>query len=94
VRQFIFKLALALGKTVEEVLSMSSREFIEWKIYFKWNLTPQDAENARHCIMCDLIAKCFGNKRARPSDFMPSSGFPKIQSIEEQKSALFGKKND
>jgi hypothetical protein len=79
--------------TVEDLLKkMSSKEFAEWLIYYKWNLFPEDMENVRHCITCDLIAKSLGNKNSTPSAYMPKVGFPRIQTVEEMKSVLIGKK--
>ena len=87
-------MALALGCTVEELLSrISSRELTEWMVYYQ--LEPWGGERADvgAAIVASTIAEIHRNpkKRARPykaSDFMPRFERPKQQSVSDMRSML------
>jgi len=93
VRRFYFRLALALGTTVGELLGrISSRELSEWMAYYElepWGTVPADY---RAGIVAAVTANANRDpKRQRrpfaPQDFMPvwSRPQPRRQSPEEQR---------
>lgn len=66
------RLALALGRTIEELgASMSSRELSRWQAYDRISPIGEIQADARHGVLCTLVARVAGNKTARPLDFIP-----------------------
>lgn len=70
---FLFRLALALGKTVGELeASLSQRELMEWVDYYAIDPFGSFRTDIQTGILGTVIAQVIGgNKRARPSHFMP-----------------------
>ena len=92
----MFDLAIALGKTVQELeQSLSSSEFTEWMAYFSLQPFGHYREDLRTGILASLIANIHKDKsRAnfKPRDFMPFVDNPDDQLIEprsaEEEAAL------
>jgi hypothetical protein len=84
--QFLFRLALELGKTVGELSrDLTARELASWMAYFQLNpLGRRDDE--RMAVTCATIAQCAGNSKVTPEDFLPKEVKP--QTIEEQIAVL------
>jgi len=68
----MFRLALALGKTVAELeRTLTIHELAEWIAY--WSIEPFGDEYRQTAQICNVIALVNGNKRSRTEDFMPSA---------------------
>lgn len=70
----MFRLALALGKTVREIeTGMDSAELSEWIAYT--NIEPLADPWQIGALQCALMANCWssGKKRFRVEDFLPKS---------------------
>lgn len=70
---FLFRLALALGRTVAELeASLSQRELLEWAEFYSIDPFGGFRADIQTGILSTVIASVIGgNKRAKPSDFMP-----------------------
>jgi len=88
----MFRLALALGRTVQELgRSVTVSELREWWAYY--NLEPFGplAEDWRHGIACDVAAKTQGAKRRKARHHMLSKEAKRrTQSPDEIMAALSG----
>lgn len=88
--QFIFRLALLLGKTCGEIRhTMSCEEFFGWMVYFnEIEIMPDPTRSAAQ--ICAVIANANrGKGRAyRAQDFMPRLGRKRKQSAEEMMAAF------
>lgn len=81
--RFAFRLALALGCTVRELLQrIDSEELTLWHAYY--NLEPWGEERAdiRAAIVASTTANCFSTKRHKLTDFLPKWEKPEPQSWE------------
>jgi hypothetical protein len=72
--RFAHRLALALGMTVDELLSrISLDEFLRWQAYFAFE--PFGDAWLRTAMTLAMAGNCAGGKRGgrsfRPDDFMP-----------------------
>jgi hypothetical protein len=83
VRRFLFKLALALGRTVRELEgSISSAELSEWIAYNAIDPMPDPAYEAG--LQCAVMANMWTSKgKAKPEDFMRLARPVRILSGEE-----------
>lgn len=80
---FIYRLALALGKTVPELMrGMTGRQLGEWLAYFKLR-DPEEKSDYRTGQICSAIYATHGVK-SKPADWMPKPVAPKKQSVKEQ----------
>ena len=74
-RRFVFRLALALGKTVGELLdSIDSRELTEWQIFDSIDPIGAWRDDYASGLLCALQANMNRRKGAKafvPQDFMP-----------------------
>lgn len=70
----MFRLALALGMTVDELLDrMSSRELTEWMIYYEMEPFGAARDNLHAGIVAATMAnvnRAKGRKPLKPGDFM------------------------
>lgn len=79
-RRFYFRLALALGKTVEELLSeISSHELTEWYAYNRLEPIPEPWRQTG--LQCSTIASSATGKFIPAEDFMP---LPRTEQTPEQ----------
>ena len=68
----MFKVALALGKTVREIEdTMPASELTEWALFYQMHPFGEFRADLRAGIVASVIAQTAGNKTAKPSDFMP-----------------------
>lgn len=71
--RFIFKLALALGKTVNELLStLDSVELTYWRAYYRIDPFGQDRNDLANGIVAATVANCH---RSRNTDAYKASQF-------------------
>lgn len=69
-RKFIFKLALALGRTVDELLaSMSSAELSEWIAFDRVERLPDPYWIGG--MIASVVANSIAGAKTTPSDFIP-----------------------
>lgn len=67
---FVHRLALALGKTVTELLrECTAAELSTWAAYFDV-APPEHTDDHRAALICATMAKLHG-RRAKIDDFMP-----------------------
>lgn len=73
-RVFYFRLALALGMTVAEMLSrISARELMEWMAYYRLEPFGQERENLHAAMVAAAVVNVNRGERQRPvkpADFM------------------------
>ncbi len=81
-RRFCFKLALALGKDVREVLGWPSPLISEWLAYDQLDPLPDSWYQTG--ILASITANAWGKSKHRPEDFIPRVKTRRKQSIEEQ----------
>ena len=82
----MFRLALALGRTVQELGdSLSSAELAEWVAF--WSIEPFGDLWRQTGSICCTTALVNGNKFSKPEDFMPSAR-KQTQSPEEMQQEL------
>jgi len=71
---FLFRLALALGRTVAELeSSLGSRELTEWLAYYKLEPFGQERDNWHTGVLASMYAnvhKASGKPASKPSDFI------------------------
>ena len=70
----MFRLALALGMTVEELGErMSSRELSEWLAFDRISPIGDERDDLRSAIVASTVANCHRsrNEPFTPQDFMP-----------------------
>ena len=83
----MFRLALALGRTVQELGdSLSSAELAEWVAF--WSIEPFGDLWRQTGSICCTTALVNGNKFSKPEDFMPSARKKDWQTEEEMKEEL------
>ncbi len=71
-RRFTFRLALALGMTVREMLSrMSALELTEWQRYYDVEPFGEERSDLRAAIVARVIAQSNGARAAKLEDFIP-----------------------
>ena len=88
----MFRLALALGMTVEELgWRLSAKECAEWMAFFMLEPWGTEVEDWRAALITSAVANGYRDPKKRrkpyePSDFMPRYEAPKMQeqSWEEQ----------
>ena len=86
---FVHRLALALGRTVPELLrGMAPQELGEWLAYFRVR-DPERHDNYRTGQICAAIYQTHGVKLT-PSDFMPKEQQVRTQTRSQQIAALKG----
>ena len=74
-RRFHFRLALALGMTVKELLGKTdARELMEWRAYCELEPFGQDRADAGAAMVAYTVATVNGVKNVEPSDFLPRFG--------------------
>ena len=67
----MFRLALALGKTVGEIeQGMSSAEFFEWAEFYRQEPFGDMRADFRNAMLCSVVANTYGKKKTKVSDFM------------------------
>ena len=73
--RFLFRLALALGKTVAELRQgMTAEELHEWMAYYEIDPFGNDRADLNSAIVASTMANCHRGKTQRPykpADFMP-----------------------
>ncbi|EXI86092.1 MAG: hypothetical protein AW12_02174 [Candidatus Accumulibacter sp. BA-94] len=74
----LFRLALAMGRTLQELrAALSYAEFQEWCLYYQIEPWGEDRSDLRAGIVASTVANYAGRTRAegaepvRPADFMP-----------------------
>jgi hypothetical protein len=74
----LFRLALAMGRTIQELRAvLSYREFCEWCLYYQIEPWGEERADLRAGIVASTIASYAGKERsmsappALPADFMP-----------------------
>ena len=88
-RRFVFTLALALGKTVAQLLSeISSRELTEWVAFNNISPIGEERGDARQAFTTAAIVNAFRGKNsqpAKPAHFMPwTKTHRKRQTVKQQ----------
>jgi len=80
----MFRLALALGKTVGELEeTLTPTEFLEWQIFnVSWPIGERRLD-LNFAQLCAVIAQVNGNRNARPIDFMLATDQPLQENPEE-----------
>lgn len=69
---FYFRLALALGKTVKQLLhEVSSAELCEWRAYFKHEPWGSIMDDQRHGIAVAALANINRDRKSKPDPFRP-----------------------
>ena len=69
---FYFRLALALGKTVRQLLNeISSAEICEWRAYFALEPWGSIMDDQRHGIAVAALANINRNEKRKPDPFKP-----------------------
>lgn len=68
-RRFLFRLALALGRTVAEVERMPAREVDEWQRYYALEPFGAWRDNAHAGLIAAQLANVHRKKSARPVTF-------------------------
>lgn len=82
-RRLIFRLALALGRTVRELLDgLDSAELSEWLAYMQ--LEPLPDPWYQTGLMCAVMTRIWTKGRPHPQDFMPRVRSRRRQSVQEQ----------
>lgn len=87
----MFRLALALGKSLAEVEALSGRELDRWKAYHEVEPLPDPHWDAAH--LCSVIASVMGakGKRYTVDDFLPriAERKPRRRQTPEEMAAAF-----
>lgn len=91
-RRFLFRLGLALGKTVKQLKKeIDSKELTDWKAYYQIEPFGVEQDYIQAGIISSVIANVNRGKNStpyKPSDFVPSSfkaQIQKKQSVEDIK---------
>ena len=96
-RRFLFKLAIALGKTVEQLgRELSSHELSEWMAYYRLEPFGEERADLRAGIIASTVVNCTPRKsprQYRPADFMPQFDRPNVEHDPEQKAERLMFKN-
>ena len=82
----LFRLALAMGKTLQELRSvLSYREFLDWCVYYEVEPWGEPRADLRAGIVASTIANYAGKQRAEgrppatPADFLPYLDRPPVE---------------
>lgn len=70
----MFRLALQLGKTIEELDEMPSSEFTEWCAFYQLEPWGTDREDWRAGMQASVVANVNRSSKTpefKPQDFMP-----------------------
>lgn len=71
---FLFRLALALGRTVKELeLTLSGHELSEWQAFFRLDPFGEDRADLRNAMLISSLVNLFKGKKSqpvRPEDYM------------------------
>lgn len=90
----LFRLALALGRTIQELrATLSYREFLDWCLYYRIEPWGEPRADLRAGIIASTVANYAGKARpesagpTRPVDFMPYADLnvEQISPVVEQK---------
>ena len=92
-RAFVFRLALALGRTVTELSKMPAAEFAEWLAYYRHSPFGDERADLRTGIVASTVANAMAGRPGKSwtaKDFMPEFGRsqPKRQTVAEQLSIV------
>lgn len=78
-RRFYFRLALALGSTVEELLErISARELTEWMAFNTLEPFGDPRADMRAGIVASVIANVNRDAKKRPKPYMPADFMPEF----------------
>ena len=87
----LFRLALAMGRTIEELRAvLSYREFLDWCVYYEVEPWGEPRADLRAGIVASTIANYAGKQRAdgvepaSPYDFMPYLDRQQDQAVAEE----------
>lgn len=85
----LFRLALALGRTVEELrATLSYREFQDWCLFYRiepWGESRADLRSGQLCATFANVHRREGSDPFTPADFMPYLEKPEvIQPVDER----------
>jgi len=100
VERFWHRLALALGRTVQEAkATVSALEFKSWVEFYGLEPWGEERADLRAGIIASTFANCHtrrGGKPYQPKDFMPRYGPPERMTDEEMASkfAAFAKSHN
>lgn len=77
--QFIFVLALSLGRSLKEIMNLPVAEFNAWRAY--WNVSPfgdyrNDVQSGLICSTMANIHRASNTTPYSPGDFMPYTEKP------------------
>jgi hypothetical protein len=76
-RRFSFRLALALGMTVEEMLDrMTWAEYLEWQEYYGLEPWGEERADLRSAIVASLIANVNRDAKKQPRPYEPTDFMP------------------
>jgi hypothetical protein len=90
----MFRLAMALGRTVNELVdSMTSQEFTEWQAFFILEPWGHDVEYHRTGVVASMaynIARGKNDRAISATDFIPGMEQPPepLESVEDQISRM------
>lgn len=88
-RRLLFRLALALGKTVGEIEeTMSSAEFAEWIAFV--GLEPLPDPWLQTAQISAIMASCWSRKKHTVEEFLPRPSRPERLSPEQSAGLLKG----
>lgn len=68
---FLYRLALALGKTVTELQSIPSEELTTWQAYYSLEPFGHWRTDLNAAYICSVLASCHGDKQSHPQKYMP-----------------------
>lgn len=57
---FYYRLAEALGKTVQEIMALPATEIVGWEEYYSIYPFPQEREDARTALLAQTVANMSG----------------------------------
>jgi Protein of unknown function (DUF4035) len=64
----MFKLALALGRTIGDIERLDINEFVEWMAYNELDPIGEWRSDVRAALICDTLAKVFGGSTTTTID--------------------------
>lgn len=87
----MFRLGFALGKTIDEIEQLDSRQLSEYLAYS--NLYPMYDEWLAHGIQCSTMANLWSKTKTKPKDFIPARK-PSLKAAFNKLKAFAGRKKD
>lgn len=70
-----------MGRTVSELQYIDTNELIEWMAYNELDPIGEWRADARAALICDTMAKCFGNTDSKFENFMLKFGQEDVRPV-------------